>query len=397
MVYTRIDPIRQDCSRKGGRMPWDERVTMDLRHEFVTLAQQEGVNIQQLCRRFGISRPTGYKWLTRYATDGVAGLTDRSRRPRTTPGRTPAWLEARVVQVRQQFPTWGGRKIRAYLARQGMEPLPSPSTITRILERHGLLELTMASRQGPFQRFEAAAPNDLWQLDFKGHFSLSEGRCHPLSILDDHSRYLLGLVACADQRQTTVQTQLIRVFQRFGLPRRILSDNGSPWGTTGNGGLNGLEVWLLQLGIALSHGRAYHPQTQGKVERFHRTLKADLLTGSHFPDLDQVQVAFDRFRLHYNTERPHEALDLAVPSSRYRPSPRAYSSTMPRIEYAPEEEVRIIQQDGKLTYRGRRYRVSRGLRGQRVALRLTHDAQVVDVYLGRHHLTSLQLDVDRNV
>src|SRR5690606_27815857 len=188
------------------------------------------------------------------------------------------------------------------------------------------------------------------------------------------SRYLLGLVACCDQQHITVQTQLIRVFERFGLPRRILSDNGSPWGTTGNGGINTLEVWLLQLGVELSHGRAYHPQTQGKVERFHRTLKADVITGARYPDLLQCQHAFDRWRVLYNTERPHEALGLAVPSSRYQPSPRAYPARLPEIVYAPDEEVRIIQQDGRLAYRGKKYRVSRGLRGRRVALRPTGDA-----------------------
>lgn len=370
---------------------------MELRHEFVALAQQEDANIQQLCRRFGISRPTGYKWLRRYATAGAAGLVDRSRRPQTSPGRTAERIEARIVQVRIRFPTWGGRKIRAYLAQQGDAHLPSPSTITRILERHGLLEQTSASRQGPFQRFAAAAPNDLWQLDFKGHFSLHEGRCHPLSILDDHSRYLLGLVACGDERHQTVQEQLIRVFARFGLPRRILSDNGSPWGTTGNGGVSALEAWLLQLGIEVRHGRAYHPQTQGKVERFHRTLKAEVITGSRFPDLVQCQAAFDRWRLHYNTERPHEALALAVPSSQYRLSPRAYPATLPEIEYAPEEVVRRVKNDGYLAYQGGHYRVSRGVRGLQVALRRTEDARVVGVYLGRTYVTSLHLDLDRRV
>lgn len=370
---------------------------MELRHEFVALAQQDGANIRQLCRRFGISAPTAYKWLARHASDGPSGLIDRSRRPQTTPGRTPASIEAAVVQARLQFPTWGGRKIKAFLARQGDDHLPSPSTITRILERHGLLEMTATSRQGPFQRFEAAAPNDLWQLDFKGHFQLQQGRCHPLSILDDHSRYLLGLVACADEQQRTVQLQLVRVFERFGVPRRMLSDNGPPWGTAGNGGISALEVWLLHLGIEVSHGRAYHPQTQGKIERFHRTLKAEVISGAPYPDLVQCQQAFDQWRLHYNTERPHDALGLAVPSSCYQPSVRAYPVQLPTIEYAPDEEVRTVKQDGYLAYQGGHYRVSRGLRGLRVALRRTRDDRVVGVYLGRHYITTLNLDVDRRV
>jgi transposase InsO family protein len=370
---------------------------MELRREFVELARHERANIRQLCARFGISAPTGYKWLARYAAEGAAGLAERSRRPHTSPGRTPALLEALVLAVRDQFPTWGGRKIKAYLERHGDSPVPSASTITRILERHGRLDAPAASRQGPFQRFEAAAPNTLWQVDFKGHFALERGRCHPLSVLDDHSRYLLGLVACGDQQQRTVQAHLISVFERYGLPRRILSDNGPPWGTTGNGGCSAFEVWLLQLGIEVSHGRAYHPQTQGKVERFHRTLKAEVVSGAPFPDLATCQLAFDRWRLHYNTERPHDALDLAVPGSRYQPSPRAYPAQLPAIVYASAELVRMVKADGFVAYRGGHYRVGKGLRGQRVALRPTRDPQVLSVYLGRHHITDLDLDIDWRV
>jgi transposase InsO family protein len=299
--------------------------------------------------------------------------------------------------VRDQHPSWGGRKIRAFLSRQGQDALPSPSTITRILDRHGRLEETAASRQGPYQRFEAAAPNDLWQMDFKGHFALERGRCHPLSVLDDHSRFLLGLVACSEESRHPVQTQLIRLFERYGLPRRILSDNGSPWGAPGSGGQTTLEVWLLRLGVSVSHGRYYHPQTQGKVERFHRTLKAEVVSGARFPDLATCQVAFDRWRLHYNTERPHDALDLDVPISRYWPSPRPYPDPLPSLEYAPEELVRTVKEDGFVAFQGGHYRVGKGWRGQRVALRPTPDPQVIQIYLGRHYITTLDLNIDRRV
>jgi transposase InsO family protein len=370
---------------------------MDLRREFVLLAEQDDVNFRELCRRFGISPPTGYKWRRRYQTEGDAGLVERSRRPHRSPAQTPLAIEEAVLAVRAHQPTWGGRKIRAVLARQGLETLPSPSTITRILDRHGRLEDTAASRQGPYQRFEAGAPNDLWQMDFKGHFALETGRCHPLSVLDDHSRYLLGLVACGDEQQATVQGHLIQVFQRYGLPRRILSDNGSSWGTSGNGGRSALEIWLLQLGIAVSHGRVGHPQTQGKVERFHRTLKAEVVSGAPFADLPTCQAAFDRWRVHYNSERPHDALDLAVPSSRYQLSPHLYPDKLPAIEYAPQEIVRVVKADGFVAYQGGHYRVGKGLRGQRVALRPTREAQRLSVYLGRHHITDLDLTIDRRV
>ena len=370
---------------------------MELRREFVLLAERDDVNFRDLCQRFGISAPTGYKWRARYRAEGETGLADRPRRPHTSPQRTPAAIEAAVLVVRDQFPGWGGRKINAFLARQGHEHLPSPSTITRILERYGRLQETAASRQGPYQRFEAVAPNDLWQMDFKGHFALAQGRCHPLSVLDDHSRFLLGLVACAEEGRHIVQGQLIQLFERYGLPRRILSDNGSPWGAPGSNGRTTIEVWLLQLGVMVSHGRAGHPQTQGKVERFHRTLKAEVVSGSLFPNLAACQVAFDRWRLHYNTERPHDALDLDVPISRYRPSPRLYPGQLPVLDYAPEEIVRTVKADGFVAFQGGHYRVGKGLRGLRVALRLTRNPQIVDVYLGRHYVIDLDLNSDRRV
>jgi len=397
MVYTILSENGRLDARKGVKMPWDERSTMELRREFVRLAEQEDVNFRDLCRRFGISAPTGYTWRARYRAEGEAGLVDHSRRPHTSPHRTAAAIENGVLAVRDQFPTWGGRKINAFLARQGHAQLPSASTITRILERHGRLEEGAASRQGPYQRFEAATPNELWQMDFKGHFALARGRCHPLSVLDDHSRYLLGLVACGEEGRDTVQTHLTRLFERYGLPRRILSDNGSPWGAPGSDSRTTIEVWLLQLGVQVSHGRAGHPQTQGKVERFHRTLKAEVVSGSRFPDLATCQGAFDRWRLHYNTERPHEALALDVPISRYRPSPRVYPGQLPALDYAPAEVVRTVKQDGFVAYQGGHYRVGKGWRGLRVALRPTRDPQVVQVYLGRHYVTDLDLTIDRRV
>ena len=247
------------------------------RAEFVALARQPGANRRALCRHFGIAPATAYQWLRRHAAEGVAGLQDRSRRPHRSPARTAPALEQTVLALRAEHPTWGGRKLRVLLARQGVQPLPAASTITAILRRHGALDPAQGAGQPrAFQRFEHPHPNALWQMDFKAGWPCGAGRCHPLTILDDHSRYALGVAACPNQRTATVQAQLVTAFQRYGLPDRLLVDNGSPWGARPGHPYTPLTVWLRRLGIAVSHSRPYHPQTLGKDERFHGTLERDL-------------------------------------------------------------------------------------------------------------------------
>jgi len=210
-------------------MPFQEQSIMDQKRAFVTLAEQGGVPFAELCRRFDISRPTGYKWLGRWRVAGAAGLAERSRRPHSSPGQTPSATEARVVALRDRHPTWGGQKLRTRLRDQGVDEVPAASTVTAILGRHGRLDPAESAKHTAWHRFEHAAPNDLWQLDFKGHFPLTTtGRCHPLSVLDDHSRYLLGLTACSDEQDATVRTVLTQLFRRYGLPWHILTDNGPP-------------------------------------------------------------------------------------------------------------------------------------------------------------------------
>jgi transposase InsO family protein len=294
-------------------------------------------------------------------------LHDRSRAPRSSPGKTATAIEAAVIQLRQQHPAWGGRKLRARLKALGHTELPAASTITAILRRHSLLG-GKAGQPRDCQRFEHPTPNALWQIDFKGHFPLASGRCHPLTILDDHSRYALGLFACENEQKTTVSGHLTKVFRRFGLPDRILCDNGSPWGAS-ESPYTELGVWLLRLGIPVSHGRPYHPQTQGKDERFHRTLAVEVLQGRYFPDLAACQHHFDGWREVYNTERPHEALGLDVPASRYQPSARSFPERLPALEYHATDTVRIVQRDGCISFRCRPWKVGKAFVRQPVALR----------------------------
>lgn len=350
-------------------MPWQEVTSMSQRRDFIAQAIQPQANISQLCRDFGISRKTGYKWLKRYQQAGVDGLHERWRRPQQCPHQTPAAIETRVVATRQQFPTWGARKLKAYLAGQGHSALPSLSTITAILRRHGLLEPSASAQHRPYQRFEMAQPNQLWQMDFKGHFACADGtRCHPLTLLDDHARYLLGLFACANEQHATVQQHLIGVFRQYGLPERMLMDNGAPWGDDADTPYTRLGVWLLHLGVAISHGRAYHPQTQGKVERIHRTLNEDVLQRTCPAHLPASQQCFDAWRPIYNTLRPHEALAMCTPHQRYTASPRPYPETLPAIDYPSSYQVRKVQQGGRISFRNRTWRVGKAFTGYPVGL-----------------------------
>lgn len=375
-------------------MPWKEETRMSLRSDFVHHALQANTNFTELCRSFDISRKTGYKWLERFADGGESNLVDRSRRPHTSPIQTAPEIETAIVQVRQTHPTWGGRKIQARLQQAGHTHLPSPSTITEILRRQGLIDPEQAQKHVPFQRFEMEAPNRLWQMDFKGHFALTTGRCHPLTVLDDCSRYLLGLKACPNETARTVQADLTDIFREYGLPERMLMDHGSPWGAAGAQPYTALTLWLMRLGIGVSHGRPYHPQTQGKDERLHRTLQEELLSRTTFGNLWECQRRFDAWRQEYNCERPHEALGLVPPVVRYQPSPQSFPEQLPPIEYDQGEIVRKVDQSGKIYLHGRRFFVGVAFQGQPVAIRPTEIDGDLDVFFGAQRVAQISFRDD---
>ena len=373
-------------------MPWKDCSAMSQRSEFVRLAQAG--NVSQLCRRFGISRKTGYKWLARFQVGGDPGLADRSRRPLHSPKQTPEAMEKRVIDARRTHPAWGPRKLHHLLSRQVDDPatLPSPSTMGQILLRHGLIDPACSPQHRPWVRFEKEHPNQLWQMDFKGHVPMLNGkRCHPLTVLDDHSRFNVGLIACGNEQTETVKQALIGLMRRYGQPARILCDNGSPWGSGGGELFTQLGVWLLQHGIRVSHGRPYHPQTQGKDERFHRTLNAELLSRETVRDLPHSQDRFDQWRDLYNQLRPHEALEMATPITRYRPSQRAYEENPPAPQYRSGDAVRKVDQDGRLSFAGRSYRIGHAFGGQSVGLRATETDGVMNVMLGEMEIGMLDL------
>jgi transposase InsO family protein len=379
-------------------MPWITATYMSQRFEFVVLATQADVNFRELCGRFGISRKTGYKWRKRYASSGAEGLVDRSRRPNASPQRCAAELAEKVVALRREHPSWGGRKLRRRLRDVGEGKVPAASTCTEIVRRADLLCPKCSAASVPWQRFERAQPNELWQADFKGHFPTQAGpRCHPLTVVDDHSRFNLVLAAAADETTLTVRQEFTRAFGQYGLPEAMLCDNGAPWGCRETqSGHTTLTVWLLRLGVRVLHGRPYHPQTQGKEERFHRTLNDDLISRHTWRDLEHCAEHFTRYRHVYNCERPHHSLDEATPISRYRPSVRSMPVVLPPIEYAGSDTVRRVHANGAFVFGNQTWHAGRAFGGLSLGLRPSAQADGQwQVFFCQHQLGTLDLQAPR--
>lgn len=372
-------------------MPFEDIGVMDQKEEFVRLALMEGANVSALCARYGIGRTCGHKLIGRYREEGFAGLAERSRRPHSSPRRSAAELEAAVVGLRRNHPAWGGRKIARVLEIDGVGHVAA-STVTGILRRNGVGLGVLGGGARRFTRFEHAAPNDLWQMDFKGHMPMRTGRLHPLTVLDDHSRFSLVLEACADETGETVKSILIKAFRRYGLPWRMAADNGPPWGDAGVGvGLTRLGVWLIEQDIALTHSRPRHPQTLGKEERFHRSLKAEALAGPPFADLAQAQASLDAWRHVYNARRPHDALQGQVPLDRYASSPRPYKPVVEAFDYAPGDHVRRVQKKGYVSFRGHIVALTKALAGKDIALRPSLTEGRFDAFFRRQKIATIDL------
>jgi len=376
-------------------MPWPEVSIVQQRREFVELANQDGANRRELCRRFGVHPETGYKWLKRWTAGEELG--DRSRRPHRSPGQTDGAIEQLILSIRDAHPAWGARKIVSCLKRDGLDP-PAPSTVHEVLRRNGRI-VAPAGGDRATQRFEKAEPNLLWQMDFKGWVSLaSGGRCHPLTVIDDHSRYSLCLEACANEQASTVRQRLELTFRRYGLPDAFFVDNGSPWGDSSGQRWTRLGVWLLKLGVDILHSRPYHPQSRGKNERFHRTLKAEVLALRRFRDLAEMQRAFDAWRAVYNLDRPHEALGLDVPASRYRSSSRAMPESLPSADYDAGEIVRTVSNTKDyISFKGRLWKVPGAFRGERVAIRPLSMDGIYGVFFAAHQIGTIDLTVPKSV
>lgn len=349
-------------------MPWTTSKTIaEERREFCEKALLHDMPVVKLCRQHGISRKTAYKWIKRYFEGD--NLESQSRRPKSSPRATPQEVVDAIVGLRTKHRFLGGAKIAVMLKKRGMQHVPSGTTVTSIIRAHDLLDKQASVNAKHHVRFVKNRSNEMWQMDFKGHFPLLDGtRCHPFTCIDDYSRFSLGAEALLDEKRSTLMPALIRIFREYGLPYSILCDNGSPWGYSSDGGITRFEAWMMELGVLVLHGRPIHPQTQGKDERFNRTLLAEAIKFCDRTNLASVSAGLAEYREFYNHERPHFAIDYKCPADVYMPSSVSYPETIFPWEYPPGSHIRKIDPNGQIHFKGRECYFSSGMIGKRVAL-----------------------------
>ncbi|MDX1300588.1 MAG: IS481 family transposase [Pseudomonas sp.] len=367
-------------------MPWEEVKPMQQKVLFIADYLRQRASMVDLCAAYGISRKTGYKWLRRYHELGLEGLAEQSRRPARSPAQVPYRLQQAIIELRQQFQSVpGAKKLRALLAqRYPNERLPSKSTIYNILNRAGLVASRRRKRRVPPYP-QPFAPvdqvNQLWSVDYKGQFKLGNGQwCYPLTVMDHHSRYLCGCDALAGPRLEDTRACFVRLFNAYGLPERIRTDNGVPFASRACGGLSRLSIWWIRLGIVPERIAAGKPQQNGRHERMHRTLK-QAATRPPAASRRAQQRRFDGFRDEYNQQRPHEALGQQTPASQYTSSARPYPTRLPKLHYPDYFEVRKVSRNGVIYWRNKWVYVSHLLDQEQVGLEAIEDG-IWQVYFG---------------
>lgn len=353
-------------------MPWKETDPMQQRAQFVALHGEGFYTMTELCERFAVSRKTGYKWLARHEQDGLEGLRDQSRAHQSVPHVTAPDVQELLLSTRRAHPSWGPRKLLAYLRERRPElSLPAASTLGDLLARHGLTEPRPRRRRHDHpggSRLVADAPNDVWSADFKGQFPTGDGvLCYPLTVTDNFSRFLLGCDALPSVKQEGAFPILERLFRQYGLPRAMRTDNGGPFATNALGGLSRLSVWWIKLGIQHQRIAPGCPQQNGRHERMHRTLKAET-TRPPAADHPAQQERFDGFRQEFNTVRPHEAIGQVPPASLYVPSPRPFPAALPAPQYAGHLLVRRVSRAGTFRFRAHQLFLSDTLTEEEIAL-----------------------------
>ena len=366
-------------------MPWKETSPVDQRTQFIADYLRESLSLSELCGMYAVSRKTGYKWIDRYLRQGPAGLEERSRRPGRSPNQTSEEIVAALLEARRHHPSWGGKKLLALLHKRHPEwTLPGRSTACDILSRHGLVPRRRWRRRigHPGKpTTQILAPNDVWSADFKGQFRTGDGRyCYPLTVADGFSRYLLGCQALPSTAVAAAKPVFTRLFQEYGLPQRIRSDNGVPFATTTLARLSTLSAWWVRLGILPELIEPGHPEQNGRHERMHRTLKAETARPAA-GSLAAQQRRFNRFRQEFNFERPHEALDQETPAACYAASPRPMPERLPPLEYPDRFEVRYVSANGGMRWNARWVNVSIVCEGEYVGLEEIADG-IWNVYFG---------------
>jgi transposase InsO family protein len=336
-------------------MPWRETSPMEQRLEFIREVETELFTMTELAEQYGISRKTGYKWLERYAAEGATGLQDRSRRPHASPQATDPELLATLLRLRQRHPRWGAKKLLTVAARHAPKTdWPCASTVAAHLKARGLITprrrrqppLVVASSRVPITR-----ANEVWTTDYKGEFLTGDGRyCYPLTLRDGFSRFVLRCDALTAHTLAVTRPRFERAFAEYGLPDRIRSDNGPPFGGPGLGRLSSLAVWWIRLGIVPERIDPGHPEQNGSHEQFHRVLKADTARPPAASAAAQ-QRRFTRFCTEYNHDRPHEGLDQTVPAAHYQLSSRPLPRQLPSLEYPGHAEIRRVDQNGYVSWR----------------------------------------------
>jgi putative transposase len=384
-------------------MPWSETTKMRERVRFVGDFERGLFSMTELCQCYGISRVTGYKWLERFEEEGLDGLKDRSRAPATCPHRTAAEVVELLADARRRHPSWGPKKLIPWLARRYDQAWPAPSTAGEILKRLDLVKSRHRRRRIDHPgrpATQATQPNQLWTADFKGQFKTRDARyCYPLTVADAYSRYLLGCRALSSTKTLGTKSAFQRLFQEYGLPQAIRTDNGNPFAcSTAIGRLSRLSAWWIRLGIRPELTQPSHPEQNGSHERMHRTLKAET-TRPPCANRCAQQRTFERFRREYNQERPHEHLQQRSPSQLYIASPRPYPNQLPEPQYPGHFEVRRVSKNGGIRWKKGWVNISHSLLEQNVGLEEVADG-VWSLYfgpllLGRFHEDKLQLHAAR--
>lgn len=372
-------------------MPWKEKTVKMSREEFVKRVLSHEKSKSALCREYGISRPTGDKWISRYKAG--EDLSDRSRAPFHTANKTAENTEKLVLDYRKSHPAIGAVKTHRILENSGYTNLPSASTINAIFKRNGCITKEASIATTPYKRFEKKNPNDMWQADFKGHFIMKNGmRCHPLNIIDDCSRFNLCMDALPNETYSEVKTSMLRLFDEYGMPFSFLCDNGNPWGTSQSTGYSRFEVWLMELGVLTIHGRIRHPQTQGKEERFNQSMKKELLAHTDIHDLYDAQKKFGEYKSFYNNERPHFALNLDTPSQHYTVSNRKLCTEIEEWEYPVGYELRRIKKSGYLTYGGQGYFLSEAFGDKVIAIRPSKHSGCISLFFRQFKIGRIDIE-----